>query len=176
MAGKTVLSRCQSERGGKRFRDAEQFDRHQTRFCMHVASEALLPVETIMRPLRAGQGRRPERWTGRSARFHLHLHTLVTQQMDARPPMKPPAPISPEHRSRTNGQRMQEETDLARFRGSVALPLALRAQWARAATADAGRIHHAQAAIGFSTLLLGNQRAPCWTPQRPIGLKRKLLT
>src|SRR5260221_643213 len=62
MAGKTVLSRCQSERGGKRFRDAEQFDRHQTRSCMHVASEALLPVETIMRPLRAGQGRRPKRW------------------------------------------------------------------------------------------------------------------
>ncbi len=47
MAGKTVLSRCQSERGGKRFRDAEQFDRHQTRSCMHVASEALLPVPRV---------------------------------------------------------------------------------------------------------------------------------
>src|SRR5258707_4844084 len=154
MAGKTVLSRCQSERGGKRFRDAEQFDRHQTRSCMHVVSEALLPVETIMRPLRAGQGRGPERWTGRSARFHLHLHTLVTQQMDARPPMKPPAPISPEHRSRTNGQRMQEETDLARFRDSVALPLALLAQWAKPATSVGCSLLHAPAAVSVSTSVL----------------------
>src|SRR6266702_772657 len=136
MAVKMVLSRCQSERGGKRFRDAEQFDRHQTRSCVHIASEALLPVETIMRPLCAGQGHRQERWAGRGARSSLHLNPLETQQMDALPQLNSPAPIFPKHGSGTDSEGMQQHTALAWLRGSAALPLTLVAQRTGAATAD----------------------------------------
>ena len=73
-----VLSRGQSQRGGKVFWDAEQFDRHPAScWGARIASEALLPAETIMRPLRTGQGRRRERWAGRAAGLHLHLQALV---------------------------------------------------------------------------------------------------
>src|SRR6266566_4132612 len=59
--------------------------------------------------------------------------------------------------------------------GGAALPLTLLTQRTRAATTNAGPIHDAQAAIGFSTPLLGRQRLPCWTAERPVGLKRKVL-
>jgi hypothetical protein len=52
MAVETVLNRCQTERGGKAFWDAEQSDRHPV--CSRdprVTSEPLWKVETIMRAL-----------------------------------------------------------------------------------------------------------------------------
>ena len=49
---------------------------------------------------------------------------------------------------RPDHEGMQEDADLARFGGGAAIPLALLAQRTRAATTDAGRIDHAQAAIG----------------------------
>ncbi len=58
--------------------------------------------------------------------------------------------------------------------GGGAIPLTLLAQRAGATTANAGRLDHAQAAIGFSTLLMGVKRLPCWAPERPIGLERKV--
>src|SRR5216683_953739 len=62
-AVKAVLSRRQTERGGKAFCDAEQSDRHLARcWDSRVASEPLLKVETIMRALGTGQGRGWEHW------------------------------------------------------------------------------------------------------------------
>lgn len=75
-----VLRRRQTERGGKVFWDAEEFDRHQVRcWDARVASQSLRPVEAIMCALCTGQGRRREIWAGREAPLHLHLHALVTQ-------------------------------------------------------------------------------------------------
>lgn len=42
-----------------------------------MASEALLPIETRQRILRTGQGPRPERVAGRTARRHLPLKVLT---------------------------------------------------------------------------------------------------
>src|SRR5258708_18386248 len=56
------------------------------------------------------------------------------------------------------------------------LPLTLLAQGTGTTTADAGRIDHAQAAIGFSASLMGNQRLASRTTERAIRLKRKVLT
>src|SRR5260370_9149895 len=70
---------------------------------------------------------------------------------------------------------MQEHTHLARFRGGAAIPLTLLAQGTGTATADTGCIHHAQAAIGFPTLLVCHQELACWTTQRPIWLEGKIL-
>lgn len=89
--------------------------------------------------------------------------------------MLPSAPITPLQRGWIDNERMQEYAHLAWLRGLAAIPLTLLAQRARAATANAGSIHDAQASIGFSTPLLGDQRAPCWTAERPIGLERKVL-
>jgi hypothetical protein len=71
---------------------------------------------------------------------------------------------------------MEQEADLARLRGSAAIPLTLLTQRTRAAVANAGRIQHAQATIGFSTPLLGMKRLSCGTTQRSVGLERKVLT
>src|SRR5258708_36202849 len=77
--------------------------------------------------------------------------------------------------SRTYGERMQQHTDLARLFGNAAIPLALLAQRTRAALANAGCIHNAQAAIGFSAPLMRNQLLPCWAPKRAIRLEGKVL-
>src|SRR5579884_3082760 len=70
--------------------------------------------------------------------------------------------------------RMQQHTDLARFCRGMSLPLALCAQWTRTASANAGRIHQAQTAIGFLTPLLEARRLPRRTAEGPIGPERKV--
>jgi hypothetical protein len=107
-----------------------------------------------MCPLRTGQRRRRERWAGRETVPHLHFHALVTKQVHAHPSMVPTTPIIPEHRSRTDQQRMQQDAHLARLRGGAALPLTLLTQRTGTTTADAGRIHDAQTPIGFSAPLM----------------------
>src|SRR5437868_1372569 len=145
------LSRRQTERGSKAFGDAEQSDHHPaSRWGTRIAGQPLLKVETIMRPLRTGQGRRRDRWAGREALLSLHLHVLLTEQLYARPSMVATIPVMPEQRSRPNDEGMQQHAHLARLRGGSALPLTLLAQRTGAATADAGRIDHTQAPIGFS--------------------------
>ena len=44
---------------------------------------------------------------------------------------------------------MQQETHLARLVRCTAIPLTLLAQWTGTTTANAGAIHHSQAAIRF---------------------------
>src|SRR4051812_16896168 len=84
-------------------------------------------------------------------------------------------PISPEERCGTNGERMEQEAHLAWLLGGTALPLALLAERTGPTTANAGRIHHAQAAIDFSTLLLNTKLLVCWTAQGPVWLEREIV-
>jgi hypothetical protein len=71
------------------------------------------------------QGCRRKIWTGRETLLHLHFHALVTKQLHARSSMPSSTPITPEERSRTHGQGMQQHTDLARFGSGVTIPLTL---------------------------------------------------
>ena len=87
----------------------------------------------------------------------------MSHELHAGTPMLSATPISPEQRCGTQAERMQQDTNLARLRCSAAIPLTLLTQRTGAATANAGGIHHTQAAIGFSAPLLGRQRLPCWT-------------
>jgi hypothetical protein len=58
-AVEAVLSRCQTERSRKAFWDAEQSDRHlASRGEARIASQPLLPRESVMSPLCTGKGRR----------------------------------------------------------------------------------------------------------------------
>ena len=113
-------------------------------------------------------------WSDRIPGPHLDLDALMTKEVYARPTMLPPTPVLPENRLTANGERVQEDADLARFRGGTALPLALLAQQTGTATADTGSIHDAQAPIGFSALFLDPKRLPGWTAQHPIRLERKI--
>src|SRR6266851_2915020 len=90
--------------------------------------------------------------------------------------MKSPTPVKTEERSRSHGERMEQQAYLTRLGGGAALPLTLVAQRAGAATADAGRIHHAQAPISLSAPLVGAQGLPGWAAQRAIRLKDKVAT
>src|SRR5207248_11742097 len=85
-------------------------------------------------------------------------------------------PITPARRIWTGSKGMQQHAHLARFCRGVALPLALVAQRAGAATANTGRIHHAHASVSFPTPLMGTKRLACWTPKRPIRLECKVLS
>ncbi|GHO80468.1 hypothetical protein KSD_82390 [Ktedonobacter sp. SOSP1-85] len=98
------------------------------------------------------------------------LHELLTSA-----PMLSAVPISPEQRRRTHPKWMQKYTYLARLRSSAAIPLTLLAQRAGTTTANAGSIHHTQASIGFSTLLMRVKLLVGRTPQCAIGLERKVL-
>jgi len=58
-AAKGVLSRRQTERGGKDFWNAEQLDPHaRSSWRTSIASQPLFPREPIMGTLRTGKGRR----------------------------------------------------------------------------------------------------------------------
>ena len=91
-----------------------------------------------------------------SGRFHLHLHALMTHQLDARASVEPTAPVTPEERRRTDDEVDAAGRSPGAAWGSAALPLTLFAQGTGTATADAGRIDHAQAPIGFSAPLMDN--------------------
>src|SRR5258708_32631935 len=92
----TALSRRQTERDGKTFWDAEESNGHAARcWDSRIANQPLLKVETIMRALCTGQGRRSEIRAGREPLLSLYLHTLGTQQLSAHPSMVPTTPISP---------------------------------------------------------------------------------
>jgi hypothetical protein len=84
-------------------------------------------------------------------------------------------PITPEQRGRTNGQWVQQDTDLTRLFGSAALPLTLLAQRTGAATVDAGCIDHAQTPICLSASLMRRQLLGSWTAERAIRLEGKVL-
>jgi hypothetical protein len=120
--------------------------------------------------------RRGRCWLNLESLFQVHVNSLTAQELHASPSMLPPTPVTPEERLTPDNERVQQDAHLARFRRGAALPLTLLAQWARAATTDAGSIHHAQAAVSFSTPLLDRQRLPCWTPQGPIRLECKVLS
>ena len=99
---------------------------------------------------------------------------LVAQELHACPPMNPSAPIMPEERLTPRRERVQENAHLARFARGVPIPLTLLSFRTRATTADAGGVHDAQAAIGFSALLLDTKLLPCWTMECPIWLDREI--
>jgi hypothetical protein len=99
----------------------------------------------------------------------------MTKQLHARTPMTSTAPVMPEEWFIPDSERMQENTHLARLFGGVAIPLALLPQRAGTTTAKAGAIRHAQAPIGFSAVLMREQRLFSGTPQRSIRLERKVL-
>ncbi len=81
----------------------------------------------------------------------------------------------PEQRGSTNRERMQEHADLARLCRRAAIPLTLLAQPTGPTTANAGSLHHAQAAIGFSAVFMREQVLGSRAAQRPIGLQSKVL-
>src|SRR5260221_12503941 len=95
-AVKTMLSRRQTERGGKAFWDTEQSDRHLTRCgdsC--VASEPLCPREARVGTLRAGKDHFCFAWRSCGGGRQAHLATLVTHGRHTSAPSPPPAPIPP---------------------------------------------------------------------------------
>jgi hypothetical protein len=176
-AAEAVLSRGQTERGGKVFWDAEQADRHPAScWGSRIASQPLLKAETRMRALRTGQGRRRDVWVGREGRLRLNLQALASQPPHTCSPMKPPTPIPPEQGGRAHRERMQQQTHPAGFYRLWAMPLTLLAQPTAATVYDPSGVEYPQRAIGLGALLGRVQRLACWTAERPIGLESEVLS
>lgn len=140
-----MLSCWQVQDGCEAFWDPEHLDTHLTsRWCAGIASEALEPVEAIMRALGPRQGRSRARWVSRGTRPHLDLNALVTKKVQTHTPMVPTTPVTPKERRIPNDERMQEDAHLARLFRGAPLPLALLAQGTGTTIANAGRRDHAQ--------------------------------
>ena len=174
-AVRTESGRRQTERGGKGCWDAEQPDRDLPR-CGNacIASQPLGPREARVCALCARQDHVRDGWRSGGGWRQAHLKVLVAHELHAGTPMCSAAGVAPEERGRTKRERMQEHADLARLCRGVAFPLTLLAERTRAATANTGRIHHAQTSVSFPTPLLDSKRLPCRTPERSIGLERKV--
>ena len=100
---------------------------------------------------------------------------LMAQQLDARPSLLPTTPVPQQpQRSRPNDERMQKHTHLAGLGGRTAIPLTLLAQRAGTTTANAGRIHHAQASISLSAVDHASQRLAACTQDRSRAARRSL--
>jgi hypothetical protein len=127
-----------------------------------------------VRALHTGEDHVRGGWRSGGGRRQADLEALVPHELGTGAPVDSAAPIPPEQRCGTHSEWMQQHAHLARLGRRGAIPLTLLAQRAGTAPTDAGRIHHAQAAIEFSTPLLDRKRLPCWTPQCPIGLERKV--
>jgi hypothetical protein len=176
-AVRTKSGRRQTQRGGKGCWDAEHLDRDWPGCgTASIASQPLLPAETRPRALCTRQDHVREGWRSGGWWRQAHLQALVAHQPHAGTPMCSAAPIAPEERGRTHLERMQQHAHLARLSCRAAIPLTLLAQLAGTTAADAGAIHHAQAAIGFAALLMREQGLVSRTAQRPIGLEGKVLT
>ena len=139
--------------------------------------QARLPREAKARPLRARKdhicvgGRSGSGWR------QAHLDVLVSHELHTGTPVRSPAPVV---RSRNGAGPTWSGCEPHTHEGSALRSHCpdhspLLAQRTRATTANAGRIDHAQTSIGFSTPLLGVKRLSCWTPERSIGLERKVL-
>ena len=129
-----------------------------------------------MGTLRAGQDHVHGDCRRSGRRRQADFKALVSHELYTGSPVCSAVPIPPEQRDGTRTKRMEQDADLARLRGRAAIPLTLLTQRTRAAVANASRIHHAQAAVGFSTPLLGMKRLSCGTTERSVGLERKVLT
>src|SRR5258708_25270334 len=126
-----------------------------------------------MRPLGPRDGRRGRSNSSGEDRFHLNLQALAVQTQTG-PSVVPSAPVSPEQRSRSHRQRMEQDAHLARFGRWAPTPLTLLPQQTRTAVANARPIDDPQTAIAFSTVLMRDQDVACWASQGPIGLERKV--
>lgn len=84
--------------------------------------------------------------------------------------MLSPPPVLPEKGNRADMEGMKQHADLALLLGGT-----VRAG-DRDDTPDTGRIHHVQAATGFSTLFLDTKFLVGWTPKRPIWLEGEIVT
>src|SRR6266851_2526520 len=164
-----MLSHRQAKEGGEGFWDAEHLDGDRaSRWIPHIASQPFLPTETILCALCTGEGQRRDSWIGGESRVHLDLARVGCAAADMPADVAAGSSHAKPQRSRAHGKRMQQHAYLARLLGGAALPLALPSQRTGTATADAGRIHHAQTAIGFSAPLMGNQRLASRTAQGAI--------
>jgi hypothetical protein len=97
MADEAVLRRCfrcQPERGGKAFWDAEQLDRDlASRWIPRIAREAFCPRKARVRTLRAGKDHLPLRWRSDGGRRQAHFDALVSHELPTGAPVLSAAPV-----------------------------------------------------------------------------------
>lgn len=152
------LSRGQTKEGGKAFWDTEQPDCHLScRIGTCIASQPLCPGKTSVGTLSTREQRERSGWSGgvrAIPRFHLDLDTLMPKELNTCAPMDPSTPIMPEERLTPHDEGMQQHADLARLCRGTSIPLTLFTERTRPTTVNAGTIHHAQAPISFSALLM----------------------
>src|SRR5437763_9261405 len=86
--------RCEPERGGKAFWDAEQLDRDlASRWIPRMASEAFCPRKARVRPLRTGKHHIRLTWRSDGGRRQAHLDALVSHELLTSAPVLSAVPI-----------------------------------------------------------------------------------
>ena len=113
-----------------------------------------------MGTLCAGKGCRLDSQARRSGRPDLDLDALIAQELDTGASVDSTTPVLPEERRIPNDKRMEQDAHLARLARFAPLPLALLAQRAGAATANAGSIMRAGRIISLSSASQERNRTP----------------
>jgi hypothetical protein len=75
-----------------------------------------------MRTLGPREYERGNSWSGREIWLYLDVQALAVQ-VDTRPPLVSSVPVSPEQRSRSHLQGMEQDAHLTRFGRCTAVPL-----------------------------------------------------
>jgi hypothetical protein len=176
MATFKLLTRSHAEKSSEGCWNPKELDGDRARsWSEHSASQPFFPRESVVSPLAPREQGRVRFWLNVEGLFQLHVNPLIAHKLHTFPSMLLPTPVTPEERLTPDAERMQQHTHLARLCGGSPIPLALLTQRAGTATAHAGAIHHAQASIGFSALLMRGQLLVSGASQRPIWLEHKIL-
>src|SRR6266568_2476610 len=118
-----------------------------------------------MGTLRTGEKRR-RRASGRFP-LDLHRHLLLSEQLHAGPAMTSAAPVSPQHRSWSNVERMQEHTH-----AGVGFIVALPCHW-HCSRREQGRQLRMLAAYTTRKLPSASRRRSCAESFCPAGQRKE---
>src|SRR5258708_32567079 len=121
--------RCQPERGGKAFWDAEQLDRDlASRWIPRIASEAFCPRKASVRTLRAGKDHICLTWRSDGGRRQAHLDALVSHELPTGSPGLSAAPVPPKQRRGTHRGGGHHSPAPPGLPAACSMPMALRRQ------------------------------------------------
>jgi hypothetical protein len=179
--GKDEVCRLRSfepEQGRELVWDAKQGDRgRDLGRGAGIAGQALCPGSAVMSTLRTGKRHRWARWFGRRGQRQRQVHALAAHELHASTSMLAARPISPQQRSGTYLERMEQDAHLARLCRLVAVPLTRLTLRTSTTICDPSREDDAQTVLLFVAPSAA-ERAPCppdTARSHPAGGQRPLL-
>ena len=140
-----------------------------------ITSHPLLPGQARVSPLGTREDDLPFFGMHLGSRRKLHGHPLVSQELEAGPPMLPAVPVTPEQRMGADLEGVQQHAHLALLLRLVTAALTLLTHASGAAVCDPGRIDDAQAPLSFFAPFAREEQLACRAAHGPFWLEGEVL-